>query len=346
MFPGPGTWVIPSDLWFGKENFGMARSAQCLVFSARADKLRVSTLGCHFGMKGVTPQRLRRLGEDNIYQRMRTLQHALIHSDFGDRIGYWANWYNTCYCSVLVDNARWLSGKGISASNIISEISAGATVNNREQVDKIVRTFQKVALKAIKDVHAPDVVERIRYKMDRWDGWPFGLTGLPEHYGRQMARRIAKVGQLVPPRVQAAVFTTCWNGWCTHRRFQKRHLPTNVCVFKCSSSSEDSLEHYCRCPVILKAARHTLHFSYPEEMGLDLWVLNSSWLDIDYNMRSLALLVYGTYMAFNRIRHGFVSDSHQAFLCITQFCKLGAGGHNGCISHLDGCWMRPMNYVC
>jgi hypothetical protein len=57
MFPGPGTWVIPSDLWFSKENFGMARSAQ--VPGALSQGCQAQ--GSHFGLplwykKGYPPE--------------------------------------------------------------------------------------------------------------------------------------------------------------------------------------------------------------------------------------------------------------------------------------------------
>lgn len=77
-----------------------------------------------------------------------------------------------------------------------------------------------------------------------------------------------------------------------------------------------------------------------------MWTLNSGWLDKDYNMRSLALLMYGTYNAFNSIRHGGVSDANQAAHCIIQHIKQGCGGHPECTKHFDSCWDKPMNYIC
>ena len=41
MFPGPGNWVTPEDLWFLKEGFGFAKAPQSLRLVARAAKLRV-----------------------------------------------------------------------------------------------------------------------------------------------------------------------------------------------------------------------------------------------------------------------------------------------------------------
>ena len=65
MFPGPGNWITPEDLWCLKEGFGFAKGPQSLSLVAGAAKFRVSTLGCHFNCESVSAHRLRRLGEDD-----------------------------------------------------------------------------------------------------------------------------------------------------------------------------------------------------------------------------------------------------------------------------------------
>ena len=211
-------------------------------FSAKAAKLRVSTLGCDFGRGRITSQKLGRLGKDNIFERRRALKEAFASSDFGDRLIAWASWYNACYCSVLVENVWWLGGKNISADLVIRDILKGGQPNTKEDLDLIKRSFQSQALKHIKKVESPNAVERIRSKVERWRGKYFWLTGLPGRYSPCIAKRMTRVGGLVPPRVQAAVFTTLWNGWCTHRRFQQRGNLDNICKFKCSSAAKDSLD--------------------------------------------------------------------------------------------------------
>ena len=88
-----------------------------------------------------------------------------------------------------------------------------------------------------------------------------------------------------------------------------------------------------------------LHFSYPDELALDIWTLNSTWLDDLDNLRGLGLLVYGTYMAFNSIRHKGITDSQQAFHCISQHCKQGALGHAASMRFLDSRWRSPISYI-
>ena len=108
-----------------------------------------------------------------------------------------------------------------------------------------------------------------------------GLTGVPGRYSCAMSRRLLHLATLVTPRVHAAVFSTLWSRWCMHRRFQQRHRSTNRCVFRCEGQAEDSFEHYCKCPLVHRVARSVLHFSYPNELAFDVWLLNSYWLDVD-----------------------------------------------------------------
>ena len=56
--------------------------------------------------------------------------------------------------------------------------------------------------------------------------------------------------------MSAACISTVCNRWVTERRFQRRHLPSNKCVF-CPSREdgtgpEDSLEHYFACPCLAR----------------------------------------------------------------------------------------------
>ena len=44
--------------------------------------------------------------------------------------------------------------------------------------------------------------------------------------------------------------STIWNRWTAERRFQRRSSAANVCKLGCSSTAEDSIEHYCQCRVL------------------------------------------------------------------------------------------------
>ena len=347
MFPGPGNWISAEDCWYMKENFGFSKSAQPLSITAKAAKLRVATLGCHFGVKQIQPRHLARVREDNIVTRTHKLQHCISNTEYLDRIALWSQWYKYNYCKILVENRRWCAGVGVDSRKLFAVINVAPLLSWEDRdLCKAKETFQKEALLALKRALSPQAVERIRNKVERWRGLPFGLTGLPGHYGNRILKRLHMLKTLVAPRVHSAVFTTLWNGWCSHRRFQHRQWPTNKCRFHCSDSAEDSIEHYCRCPTVLRVARHTFRFCYPVEMGLDMWALNSVWLDEPYNLRSLALLIYGTYNAFNTFRYNPAHNQHDALHCIQQHCKQGTAGHPESIKHHDSCWRKEVAFIC
>ena len=151
---------------------------------------------------------------------------------------------------------------------------------------------------------------------------------------------------LVTPRVQSAVFHTVWNGWTTERRLQRRRGPKNVCLLGCSSSAKDSVKHYCRCPIVLKAANYVFRISYPPELALDVWTLNTSWVDDEKHLACVGILIYGTYCACNQIRHQGISGAEQAYDCVVQDCKRATAGHTPTMKLLDSAWVRPVSHMC
>ena len=89
-----------------------------------------------------------------------------------------------------------------------------------------------------------------------------------------------------------------------------------------------------------------MHIDYPSSLALDIWILNSGWLDNDDVFVGIGLLMYGAYMGFNSITHGGISSTDQAYQCIAQHCRQGAMGNERCLKYLDGCWQTPMRHVC
>lgn len=346
MYKGPGNWISPEDVWFLKENYGLAKSSQPLDLVAKAAKLRVATFGCHFGVKHIQAKHLRRLGCDNIFSRARSLQTAINATEHIDRLNHWHDWYKQNMCKVIVDNIYWCKNKGIHCKDILAAINSDPIRDwGQEDITKAKNSFQKLVVQHIKQRELPNAIERIRSRTARWRGIPFGLSGLPGIICRRMHKRLHLLGTLVPPRVQAAVFTTLWNGWCTHRRFQRRGWPTNKCLFKCSVAAEDSIEHYCRCPVVLRVSEKLLHISYPPELGLDIWALSSGCFhDID-KLRTIALLIYGAFNAFNSIRYKGISCEEQAYQAIVQHIKQGTSGHAECTRHLDSRWLVQTSHI-
>ena len=87
-------------------------------------------------------------------------------------------------------------------------------------------------------------------------------------------------------------------------------------MFMCGGQAEDSLEHSCSCPLVHRVSRNALHFSYTNEVALDMLLLK---LDVDENFRRAASLAYEVYKAFNTIRNNNgISSVEQAVHCIIQ----------------------------
>ena len=215
-----------------------------------------------------------------------------------------------------------------------------------ESLNKVKGKVQSTCLAQLKHKNMPNIVERIRNKTRRWWGKPYCLSGLPGVQTPRIHRRIKLLASGVAPRVQAAVFKTLWNGWVTERRFQRRDGQQNHCKFKCNRHAEDSIEHYCRCPVVMEVLQKMLHLHYPKEEALNVWLLNTAWVENHSVGACVALLVYGTYSAYNSIRHKGISNTAQARDCIQQHIKQGVLGHHASTKVLNNCWNRPLCSLC
>jgi hypothetical protein len=191
-----------------------------------------------------------------------------------------------------------------------------------------------------------DSVDRIRNKVARWSGIPFGLPGVQGIQTRLMHKHLKALGLLVAPRVHAAVFKTLWNGWSTETRFQRKHSQSNRCRFKCSSEAGDSIEHYCRCPVVRQVSYKHLHLQYNLCDALNVWCLNTSLLDKPHILTCVAILIYGAFNAYNSIRHNTISSSSQAYNCIVQHCLQGVSGHGASAKVLGSCGRSPLLALC
>ncbi len=99
-------------------------------------------------------------------------------------------------------------------------------------------------------------------------------------------------------------------------------------------------------PVVMRVARNYLHLAYPAEQALNVWMLNSNWLDISEVSIGISILLYGAYNAYNSIRNADVSDSTQAYHCIVHHCKQSAFGHGKLMAYLDSSWRRPIRHLC
>jgi hypothetical protein len=141
------------------------------------------------------------------------------------------NWHNQSYAKRLCDNHRYLLSLGINISPKTED-------------------FQKAAQDAIAHKLGPYNMEnRIRCKIDRWR-----FLDPPGHVAARLCKRFRILQKGASPAVTANFLRALWNGAPTSRRM--RSMPDFVhrnCVFDCTKRAEDSLEHYCKCPILKEA---------------------------------------------------------------------------------------------
>ena len=101
------------------------------------------------------------------------------------------------------------------------------------------------------------------------------------------------------------------------------------CLFGCSDSAEDSIEHYCRCSVVVDFARSRLRLPMRISGSMrSFLVLDSLWSDEELTLQ--LLLLYACYSATNALRHeqAASANSHQNYQeLLQQFAAQGTFNH-------------------
>ena len=124
-----------------------------------------------------------------------------------------------------------------------------------------------------------------------------------------MAQRVfdnlQRIQKLVPPRVGSAVFRSIFNGWTTARRSeQERYGLRARCYAGCGYSAEDSMEHYCRCPILAAPLRNKLHITLDARNGLSCFYLAlPKQHESDECLIFTAIFIYASYMCSNHFRN-------------------------------------------
>ena len=137
-------------------------------------------------------------------------------------------WHQQSYASILCGNWSTCKSHGIV-------------------IDTAAENFQKIhRMRVVAKLHPFDAEERIRRKMKRWK--------FKDPVAAKLAETFRLLNGRVPPAAIASYLRALWNGLPTSRRMATcQGFHRTQCVFHCSTTADDSLEHYCRCPA-LKAA--------------------------------------------------------------------------------------------
>ena len=286
---GPGQWAKKQDLFLLQQSYGLPFRFRSLEHTALAAQVRVA------------------LWEDavsgglHVRERATELRNWMIYrSERLNRINRWDDWYKNSGIFTLEASMNHFRRAGLSPTTIIHNLTRGAPRPwPREAALHARKATQRTAYQHLLQLLGRDALGRTVHKIKRWN-----LTGPSVAVAARIMDRLRFLQPLVPPRVQAAVFSTLWNRWTTARRFQTRGVP---CLLGCDChTSEDSVEHYLRCPLVLSTAATRLRLNLCPDTSFESLmfsrqpppgVFHRSWY------LRCAVLVYSVYRVTNTARH-------------------------------------------
>ena len=121
---------------------------------------------------------------------------------------------------------------GVTNEIVKAALIAKAMAKAVDEQEYVKQHFQRQAYEQIllRGTDRQAAHDRFRCKMKRWQ-----TLLVPRIQAERARGMMIRLGQLVRPRVFAAVWRTLWNGWCTRRRFQHE----GSCMFGCSNTARD-----------------------------------------------------------------------------------------------------------
>ena len=171
------------------------------------------------------------------------------------------------------------------------------------------------------------------------------IPGPPAQLTKKVFNKLQKLPSLVPPRVCSAVFHTLWNGWCSARRFQQGKRPTNRCWLGCAGEAEDSIEHYCHCPVARGVLQKKLRIQLDQYSCLPFFMLCTHASGDDELSTLTAMYIYAVYMTTNFYRKANVCDPIRASQCLGQYLIQSCEGSRAMGALLDSRWNKPYIFL-
>ena len=327
---GPNKWAEPEDLWSLKEHYGQTASCRSIGHTAKAAQLRVRTWdpACkawHFRQDS-RDLKLALSSPNQLYNRAR-----------------WDDWYSRSFALTLDNNKAEFKRNICSTDDL-----CGRPGNSSTQLHNPRTHFQRKAYDKLLAHGTQHPTQRTRHKFIRWELHnpathppPEGTTvrhNTPAWQSRRALAHLQLLPKLVPPRVCAATFSTLWNRWCTHRRYQNRQAATNKCLLGCSATAEDSIEHYCQCPITKEVIRRNLNMDPKLYANLHTFLLCNTHIHTKDELASIALLMYAVYSATNHFRHNPPAPNVNIYEAVSQWLREGAKHHNAATQTLDNRW--------
>ena len=322
---GPGKWATATDLWTLKEAFGLHASFKSLEWTATAAKARVVAFdaACRPHSRFCNDIALVKDAQRNPHDECCNLA--------------WTLWYCRAFASTTQDAYDLVCRAAGSLEAIRTNRSSSNLPLNEDRLWR--KQCQGAVYNFLVAQHLRDPRSRVREKLHRWKLPIIGTTALQNTPAWRAARAhwlLSRLGALVPPRVQAAVFGAIWNRWTTAARFQGSR-----CCLLCGLGDSDKLQHYCCCRVVRQVLTRRLRLPDDEFANLDSFLLVNPSITSKEVLTLVALLIYGVYDITNKQRQLGRSLGEAAFEAIAQAVRQGARGHAGAINTLDSRWHNP-----
>ena len=337
VIKGPRSWIEPEDLWRLKEHYGQASSCKSLHHTTLAAQLRVSRWdpSCNHPHHKLD---------------VKDLHKAMNHPKNVDNRLRWATWYQRSFALRLENTTHHYIQHVGPVENLLPPPSDSDKCGSSPSFNEAKKFYQRNAYNNLLQADDYHPSARNRAKFSRWE-----LHNLPKHlvppnttcrqntpawHARRALASLQLLKQLAPPRVGAAALSTLWNRWCTHRRYQRRHSPSNVCLLRCGANAEDAIEHYFHCPVTHDALQRQLNLSPSLFANLHSGLLCNANIRTTDQLTSIALLNYALYNTTNYLRaHPDTPTAHIPDM-LAQHIREGAKHHTNATSVLDNRWNR------
>ena len=189
------------------------------------------------------------------------MAHWRLNTDWAGRAHIFRHWLDASFVGQLRAAIRHFEDAGVAAVGLENAIALDSPRPfDRVTARRVRSSFQRRARAELDDVDLGWLHKRVRAKLARWD-----IPVFPRVRVGRMLATAARLAPLAPPRVQAAVWKTRWNGWVTQRRMQSLRTARRRCIFRCAARAEDSIEHYACCPRVAQFARSELGLAAPAE---------------------------------------------------------------------------------
>ena len=332
--PGPGNWATPEDLWWLQHSYHFPSAFRRLRFAAQAAQLRVrlwdtacgdhpadpgTPLDFHFSSDRARPPTLADPPPHapnnanfscTFNRRTRFLRSLLGTSDRLQERATWDRWFQHSYHVRLDTNFSDLAATLGMPAELYCSVAPTRPAPYTEKDWGYIRTHFAATVSArLLQTHAPPAEFRVKHKYRRWGlnlPDPAHITSLfpvrqrtENWHGRAGLHHLRQLRTLVAPRVQSAVFSTMWDRWTTARRFQG----AGMCVLCRVPHTQDSIEHYAKCPVVKRLAAQFLHLDPRQFVNLHSFLLVNPLVTTKETLTTIALLAYATYRCTNFQRH-------------------------------------------